>query len=50
MPINNRQSERTEDSAVEDRPRVLFKAVSVFDRSQVAPLDGVERASLEPPC
>jgi N-terminal domain of anti-restriction factor ArdC len=50
MPINNRQSERAEGSAGEDRPRVLFKAVSVFDRSQVAPLDGVEQAPLEPPC
>jgi hypothetical protein len=31
-------------------PRVLFKAVSVFDRSQVAPLDGVEPTPLDPPC
>lgn len=50
MPINNRHSEHAEDSAVEDRPRVLFKAVSVFDRSQVAPLDGVEVTPLEPLC
>jgi hypothetical protein len=50
MPINNRQGEHTEDSAIEDRPRVLFKAVSVFDRSQVAPLEGVVQTLLEPPC
>jgi hypothetical protein len=30
-------------------PRMLFKAVSVFDRSQVAPLDGVEPTPLDPP-
>lgn len=29
---------------------VLFKTVFVFDRAQVAPIDGVEQASLEPPC
>jgi hypothetical protein len=50
MPINNRQSEHTEDSAGDARPRVLFKAVSVFDRSQVAPLDGVEQTPIEPAC
>ena len=29
---------------------VLFKTVFVFDRAQVAPIDGIEQASLEPPC
>jgi N-terminal domain of anti-restriction factor ArdC len=29
---------------------VRFKTVFVFDRAQVAPIDGVEQASLEPPC
>jgi N-terminal domain of anti-restriction factor ArdC len=29
---------------------VLFKTVFVFDRAQVATIDGVEQASLEPPC
>jgi hypothetical protein len=28
---------------------VLFKTVFVFDRAQVAPIDGVEQAPLEPP-
>jgi len=30
--------------------RVLFKGVSVFDRSHVAPREGIEPAPLEPPC
>ena len=38
------------DTAGDARPRVPFEAVSVFDRSQVAPLDGVEQIPLEPPC
>ena len=29
--------------------RLLFKGVSVFDRSQVAPIDGMTQAPLEPP-
>jgi hypothetical protein len=29
---------------------VLFKTVFVFDRAQVAPIDGAEQAPLEPPC
>jgi N-terminal domain of anti-restriction factor ArdC len=33
-----------------DETRVLFKAVAVFDRRQVAPIDVVEQAPLEPPC
>ncbi len=28
---------------------MLFKTVFVFDRAQVAPIDGVEQAPLEPP-
>ena len=39
----------TESSDAEDEKRVLFKGVSVFDRSQIAPIDGVEQAPLEPP-
>ena len=39
----------TESSDAEDQTRVLFKGVSVFDRSQVAPIDGVDQAPLEPP-
>lgn len=45
---------------VKDRDRVsgketgetlmLFKTVFVFDRAQVAPIDGVEQAPLQPPC
>ena len=29
---------------------VLFKTVFVFDRAQVAPIDGADQAALEPPC
>jgi len=47
MPLKPRN---TESSDAEDETRVLFKAASVFDRSQVAPIDGVEQAPLEPPC
>ncbi len=46
MPLKPRN---TESSDAEDETRVLFKGVSVFDRSQVAPTDGVEQAPLEPP-
>jgi hypothetical protein len=45
MPIKPRDAENAEEET-----RVLFKGVSVFDRSQVAPLDGVQPAPLEPPC
>jgi hypothetical protein len=44
MPIKPR------DAHDDEEPRVLFKGVSVFDRSQVAPIDGAEPAPLEPPC
>ncbi|MBV8218255.1 MAG: hypothetical protein JO325_07315 [Solirubrobacterales bacterium] len=51
MPVKPRRDDDGEDDNADDaRPRVLFKAVSVFDRSQVAPLDGVEQIPLEPPC
>jgi antirestriction factor ArdC-like protein len=30
--------------------RVLFRVVSVFDRSQVAPIEGADPAPLQPPC
>jgi hypothetical protein len=48
MPIKSRDDERQRDE--ETQTRLLFKAVSVFDRSQVAPLEGVEPTPLEPPC
>lgn len=48
MPIKDRDSERQSDE--DAQTRLLFKAVSVFDRSQVEPLDGVEPTPLEPPC
>jgi hypothetical protein len=51
MPVKPRRDDDVDDSTAGDaRPRVLFTAVSVFDRSQVAPLDGVEQIPLEPPC
>ena len=33
----------------EDRRWVLFRSVAVFDRRQVAPMEGVAQAPLEPP-
>jgi hypothetical protein len=51
MPIKPRRDDDVDDDNADDRrPRVLFKAVSVFDRSQVAPVDGIESARLDPPC
>jgi hypothetical protein len=50
VPIKPRQDDHAESAAdPQARPRVLFKVVSVFDRSQVAPLDGVEPAPPDPP-
>jgi hypothetical protein len=46
MPIKQRE---TETADTNDETRVLFKGVSVFDRSQVAPIDGTSQAPLEPP-
>jgi hypothetical protein len=45
MPIKQRDS-----GDEEAETRVLFKGVAVFDRSQVAPIEGVEQTPLEPPC
>jgi hypothetical protein len=47
MPLNSRQTDDPEEP--DSRPRVRFKGVSVFDRSQVVPLDGVDPAPLDPP-
>jgi hypothetical protein len=47
MPLNSRQTDDAEEP--DSRPRVLFKGVSVFDRSQVVPLDRVDPAPLVPP-
>jgi hypothetical protein len=46
MPIKQRE---TETADTNEETRVLFKGVSVFDRSQVAPIDGTSQAPLEPP-
>jgi hypothetical protein len=48
MPIKQRHA-KAETADGDDKTRVLFKGVSVFDRSQVAPIDGVPQAPLEPP-
>jgi hypothetical protein len=45
MPIRLRDARDDE----QDQRRLLFRVVSVFDRSQVAPLDGADPAPLEPP-
>src|SRR5687768_14953817 len=50
-PMTVRQSRRGEnDPDGEDERRTFFRAVSVFDRQQVAPLDGAQPTPLEPPC
>lgn len=46
MPLKPRN---TESGDAEDVKRALFKGVSVFDRSQVAPIEAVDRTPLEPP-
>lgn len=46
MPIKSRETD-TADS--DEQTRLLFKGVSVFDRSQVAPIEGADPAPLEPP-
>jgi hypothetical protein len=46
MPIKPRDPEPSDG---EDQRRVLFKGVSVFDRSQVAAIDGMQQAPLQPP-
>jgi hypothetical protein len=48
IPIKPTDDQDTNEDG--SRRRVLFKGVSVFERSQVAPVDGVEPAPLEPPC
>jgi hypothetical protein len=53
MPIKSRDAGAGADADTggsDEKARVLFKGVSVFDRSQVAPIDGMDQAPLEPPC
>lgn len=51
MPVKIRDDNTdVQTDEKEQRRRMLFRVVSVFDRSQVAPLDGVEQAPLGPPC
>ncbi|MGH3117682.1 MAG: ArdC-like ssDNA-binding domain-containing protein [Gaiellales bacterium] len=47
MPIKQRDRDSGEET---DETRILFKAVSVFDRAQMAPLPSGEPTPLEPPC
>ena len=47
MPIKDRDAEHRSDE--DAQTRLLFKAVSLFDRSQVAPLQGVEPTPLDAP-
>jgi hypothetical protein len=47
IPLRERDPETGEKT---DETRVLFKAVSVFDRSQVDPLPSGQPTPLEPPC
>jgi hypothetical protein len=52
MPVKPRRDDDVDDDdSVDDAGQpMLFKAGSVFDRSQLTPLDGVEQIPLEPPC
>src|SRR4051794_6611733 len=47
MPVRERDPQTGEKT---DETRVLFKAVSVFDRTQVDVLPSGQRTPLEPPC
>lgn len=47
MPVKNRDAVAEEDA---EKPRVFFRAVPVFDRSQVDAIEGADPAPLEPPC
>jgi hypothetical protein len=44
MPLKRGDDDETEDV------RILFRAASVFDVSQVSPIEGAEPCPLEPPC
>jgi N-terminal domain of anti-restriction factor ArdC len=48
-PIPIKPTDDQDTNEDNSRRRVLFKGVSVFERSQVTPLDGVEPTPLEPP-
>src|SRR5947209_13056515 len=48
MNVRRGESERDEDAQGENRRRVVFRAVSVFDVSQTDPLPGIEPVALEP--
>lgn len=47
LPVKERDHVSGEETG---ETLVLFMTVFVFDRAQVAPIDGVEQAPLEPPC
>jgi hypothetical protein len=49
MPIRTRADAESSQGDQTDQPRILFRAVPVFDRSQVDPLEGSDPAPLEPP-
>ena len=48
-PIPIKPTDDQDTNEDNSRRRVLFKGVSVFERSQVTPIDGVEPTPLEPP-
>lgn len=47
ITIKHRDAVTGEDTG---EKRVLFRVVSVFDQTQVAPVEGAQQAPLEPPC
>jgi hypothetical protein len=48
-PVPIKPTDDHDTNEDDSRRQVMFKGVSVFDRSQVAPLDGAEPTPLEPP-
>lgn len=49
MPIKRHGSDASETDKSNEQTRILFKGVGVFDRSQVAAIDGRVQAPLEAP-
>jgi hypothetical protein len=51
MPLKNREDTAETDAKTSqgEKPRVLFRAVPVFDRAQVDAIDGANPAPLQPP-
>jgi hypothetical protein len=49
MTVKARDADPRSEETRDEETRVLFRAVTVFDRSQVDPIEGREQAPLDPP-